>query len=67
MIVASGTRDAIVLLRLKMSKQMKMRTTSTPKSRHASSFATAELTSWNAVDERGSRAGRAGDGPSRTQ
>ena len=45
MIVASGTSDARVLLRLKMSKQMKIKMMSTTASKTASSFATAEPTS----------------------
>ena len=46
MIVASGTSDAIVLLRLKMSRQMKMKIRIATESRTASSFATAEPTSF---------------------
>ncbi len=45
--VASGTNDAIVLLRLKMSKQMKMIMIKATESKTASSFATAEPTSCN--------------------
>ena len=45
MIVASGTREAIVLLRLKMSRQMKMKMSSTTAIKTASSLPTAEPTS----------------------
>ena len=45
MIVASGTRDAIVLLRLKMSKQMKIKINPTTDIMTASSLPTAEPTS----------------------
>ena len=45
-IVASGTRDARVFLRLKISRQMKTKIKATTESMTASSLATAEPTSY---------------------
>lgn len=45
MIVASGTRDARVFLRLKISRQIKTKIKHTTESMTASSFATADPTS----------------------
>ena len=52
MMVASGTSDAIVLLRLKMSKQMNTRSISTTAIKTASSLATAEPTSYGTIGQR---------------
>lgn len=49
MIVASGTRDARVFLRLKMSKHTNMTTINATERRTASSLATAEPTSYSKI------------------